>query len=89
MAKTIFYGNLAGSTDAVRMPQKAYQNGLLKAHPANTGNVYIGWRLPAGRWRRVPAGRAGRPERVVVHHGRRDRLPGIRHRSVLERTGDG
>jgi carbohydrate-selective porin OprB len=42
MAKTIFYGNLAGSTDAVRMPQKAYQNGLLKAHPANTGNVYIG-----------------------------------------------
>jgi hypothetical protein len=42
MAKTILHGNLAGSTDAVQMPQKRYQNGLIKAMPGNTGNVYIG-----------------------------------------------
>jgi hypothetical protein len=42
MTKTIYHGNLAGSTDAVRMPVKAYQNGWVKAHIANTGNVYIG-----------------------------------------------
>jgi hypothetical protein len=42
MSKTILRGNLAGSTDAVQMPSKTYQNGFLKAHPANTGNVYIG-----------------------------------------------
>jgi hypothetical protein len=42
MAKTLYHGNLAGSTDAVQMPDKLYQSGFLKAHPANTGNVYIG-----------------------------------------------
>lgn len=42
MAKTIYNGNLAGSTDAVHMPVKAFQNCYVKAHPANTGNVYIG-----------------------------------------------
>lgn len=41
-SKTISHGNLAGSTDAVQMPDKPYQNGFIKAHPANTGNVYIG-----------------------------------------------
>jgi len=42
MTRTISHGNLAGSTDAVRMPALAYQNGFIKAHIANTGNVYIG-----------------------------------------------
>lgn len=42
MAKTILTGTLAGSTDAVRMPSVHYQNGYIKAHPANSGNVYIG-----------------------------------------------
>jgi hypothetical protein len=42
MAKTIFTGNIAGSTDSVQLPDKLYQSGYIKAHPANTGNVYIG-----------------------------------------------
>jgi hypothetical protein len=42
MTKTIYHGNLAGSTNAVQMPHVTYQSGYIKAHPANTGNVCIG-----------------------------------------------
>lgn len=42
MPKLIYHGELPGSTDAVQMPVRKYQNGYVKAAIDNAGNVYIG-----------------------------------------------
>jgi len=42
MAKVIYHGWLAGSTDAVRMPNISYQNGYIKAMTDNAGNCFVG-----------------------------------------------
>ncbi len=42
MAKAIYHGELPGSTDAIKMPAKKFQNGYVKAMIGNSGNVYIG-----------------------------------------------
>ena len=42
MSKTIYHGLRAGSTDAVKLPSIAFQNGYIKAALVNSGNVYIG-----------------------------------------------
>ena len=43
MAKTIYHGEILGSTDvAVQLPSVSYRWGYLKAAIGNTGNVYLG-----------------------------------------------
>ena len=42
MIKSIAHDELAGSTDAVQMPNVPYSWGYIKAAKSNTGNVYVG-----------------------------------------------
>ena len=42
MAKTIYHGELEGSTDAKQMPSVSYRWGYIKAATDNSGNVYVG-----------------------------------------------
>jgi hypothetical protein len=42
MAKTIYHGEVLGSTDPKQLPDVSYRYGYIKAERGNSGNVYIG-----------------------------------------------
>ena len=42
MTRTIYHGEIVGSTDAAQMPSVTFRWGYVKAQSGNSGSVYIG-----------------------------------------------